>query len=247
MKVIESLDKGLELSEKTKILIDAIRMRRSIREFTDEKIPDEHIELILDAARYAPSPENMQMWRYVVIREDFELKKWLSDLCQKAAAELFGSAPYELTQARLWYIHPKHRPSVFEPMRNGTLFRYPEKADIAIIGLTSESFHDSPFRYPIDILGSICVGMGVLQMWLVASSLGYGMGYQALPIMEPRRRQLLCDKLGIPRLWEPVSTVFIGVPKERRVLGPSRFPLEGVMYKERWGIPYQRIAFKEER
>ncbi len=32
-----------------------IRERRSIREFTGEKIPDEHIEMILEAARHAPS------------------------------------------------------------------------------------------------------------------------------------------------------------------------------------------------
>ncbi|MHA1614485.1 MAG: nitroreductase family protein, partial [Candidatus Thorarchaeota archaeon] len=44
-----------------------IRERRSIREFTGEKIPDEHIEMILEAARHAPSPENMLMIRFVVI------------------------------------------------------------------------------------------------------------------------------------------------------------------------------------
>ncbi|MHA1290836.1 MAG: nitroreductase family protein [Candidatus Thorarchaeota archaeon] len=41
-----------------------IRERRSIREFTGEKIPDEHIEIILEAARHAPSPENMLMMRW---------------------------------------------------------------------------------------------------------------------------------------------------------------------------------------
>ncbi len=47
-----------------------IRERRSIREFTGEKIPDDHIELILEAARHAPSPENMLMMRFIVIRDD---------------------------------------------------------------------------------------------------------------------------------------------------------------------------------
>jgi nitroreductase len=55
-------------------LLEAIKTRRSVREFTSQRIPDEHIEMILDAARYAPSPENLQMWRYVVIREDQEMK-----------------------------------------------------------------------------------------------------------------------------------------------------------------------------
>jgi len=51
-------------------LLDAIKTRRNIREFTGERIPDEDIKKLLDAARYAPSPENLQMWRYVVIRDD---------------------------------------------------------------------------------------------------------------------------------------------------------------------------------
>ena len=51
-----------------------VRSRRSIRHFTGEKIPDDHIELILEAVRHAPSPENMLMIRLIVIRDDQEMK-----------------------------------------------------------------------------------------------------------------------------------------------------------------------------
>ncbi|MCK5389973.1 MAG: nitroreductase family protein, partial [Candidatus Thorarchaeota archaeon] len=62
-----------------------IRERRSIREFTGEKISDEHIELILEAARHAPSPENMLMMRFVVIRDDQDSKVFLADIAQEMA------------------------------------------------------------------------------------------------------------------------------------------------------------------
>lgn len=39
-------------------LLEAIKTRRSIREFIGQHIPDEHIEIILDVAGYAPSPKN---------------------------------------------------------------------------------------------------------------------------------------------------------------------------------------------
>jgi nitroreductase len=234
------------MDEKTRTVMNALRMRRSTREFTGESIPDEDIEYILDAARYAPSPENMQTWRYVVIKEDVETKKFLGELCKKAASELFGSAPYELTQARLWYVPPRSRPATFEEMREGDLFAYPGKCSVAIIGCASESSHDSFMRYPLDVLGSISVAMGIFSMWLVAHSMGYGAGYQALPVMELRRRQLLCDRLGIPGLWVPIATLFVGVPEVKRMVGPSRFPIESVCYAERWGNPYMRHAFTDE-
>ena len=81
-----------------------VRERRSIREYTGEKIPDEDIETILEAARHAPSPENMLMMRFVVIRDDHDTKVFLADLAQEMAQTAFGGAPFELTSGRNWFI-----------------------------------------------------------------------------------------------------------------------------------------------
>ncbi|MBX5326584.1 MAG: nitroreductase family protein [Candidatus Bathyarchaeia archaeon] len=225
-------------------LLEAIKTRRSIREFTGERIPDEHIELILDSARYAPSPENMQMWRYIVIRDDQEMKDFIAEVSMEMARQVFGGQPYELTQGRLWYLPDHARPTEFEDIRDGSLFAYPKVSDTIIIGCASEFFHDAHLPYELHLFGSVVVGMGMLQMWLVAHSLGYGAGWMALAISDPRHRETLCDKLGIPRTWEPIGILCIGVPKEKRMLGPSRFPIEGVMYSERWGNPYKRLIFR---
>jgi len=228
-------------------IFTAIRRRRSIREFTGEEIPPEDIEKILDAARYAPSPENMQMVRYIVIREDKDFKRFMADLCQEAAQELFGMYPYELAQGRLWYIPEEKRPSIFKRMRDGTLFRYPEKADTIVIGFSSEVFQDSPLIYPHELFGSVVIGMAFQNMWLAATALGYGVGYQAFPAMDPRRAEVVCEALGVPRSWKPIGALHIGVPKRPRMAGPSRFPMEGMFYAERWGNPYIRLAFRGRR
>jgi len=227
-------------------LIEAIKTRRSIRDFTGQPIPNEHIELILDAARYAPSPENLQMWRYIVIREDQDMKNLIAELSTEMAKQIFGAQPYELTGGRLWYLPDRFRPTEFENIRDGTLFQYPKHADTVIIGFGSEFFHDAHLPYDLRLFGSVVVAMGMLQMWLVAHSLGYGCGWMALAISDARHKEMICDKLGVPRTWEPIGVLCIGVPKEKRMLGPSRFPMEGVMYSERWGNPYQRIAFRKE-
>ncbi len=225
-------------------LLEAIKTRRSVREFTGKRIPDEHIEMILDAARYAPSPENLQMWRYVVIRDDQEMKDFIAGVSMEMAREVFGAQPYELTQGRLWYLPDRLRPAELEGVRDGSLFVYPKHSDTIVIGCASESFHDAHLPYPLYLFGSVAVAMGMLQMWLVTHSLGYGAAWMALAIYDPRHREMVCERLGIPRTWEPIGVLCIGVPKERRMLGPSRFPVEGVMYSERWGNTYKRIAFR---
>ena len=79
-----------------------VRERRSIREFTGEKISDEHIELILEAARHAPSPENMLMMRFVVIRDDQDTKEMNDDeRSQMKDPVLFG---YIKETRRLYFI-----------------------------------------------------------------------------------------------------------------------------------------------
>lgn len=228
-------------------LVDLIRMRRSIRRMTGERIPDEDLELILDAARYAPSPENMQMWRYVVIRDDQEMKQVIADISQEAARYVFGNFPYEATQGRLWYLPDASRPGTYEEMRDGSLFRYPEKADAVIVCCASESWHDSTAMYSNELCGSVVVGMGVMNMWLVAHSMGYACAYQAVPFADKRHVEFICDELGIPRTWTPLAAFCIGIPEKPRMLGPSRWPLEGSFYTERWGIPYTRLAFRKEK
>ena len=48
-------------------VFQAIKARRSIRQFTDEPIGKEALEKLLDAARWAPTASNQQRWRFVVV------------------------------------------------------------------------------------------------------------------------------------------------------------------------------------
>lgn len=51
-------------------VLQAIYQRRSIREFTDEKIDDDLIQEIIKAGIWAPSGLNNQPWRFVVVKDD---------------------------------------------------------------------------------------------------------------------------------------------------------------------------------
>jgi nitroreductase len=58
-------------------MLDIIRNRRSIRQFSSETVDDEAVNQIIEMGTWAPSGLNNQPWKFVVVR-DFEMKKHLS-------------------------------------------------------------------------------------------------------------------------------------------------------------------------
>jgi len=58
-------------------LMDLIRARRSVRRYADRPVERRLIEECLEAARWAPSAENVQPWRFVVV-DDPEVKERLA-------------------------------------------------------------------------------------------------------------------------------------------------------------------------
>jgi len=59
-------------------LLELIRTRRSIRRYQDRPVPDEMIEQLLEAARWAPSSTNSQPWEFIVVR-DPELRRLIGE------------------------------------------------------------------------------------------------------------------------------------------------------------------------
>lgn len=50
--------------------IDLVRQRTSCRAYEPGPVPREHLELMLEAARLAPSACNRQPWRFVVVQDE---------------------------------------------------------------------------------------------------------------------------------------------------------------------------------
>jgi len=68
----------------------AIRMKRAVREFRSEPLPDSSVEAILQAGRRAQSAKNIQPWVFLAIRERSTLEA-LSNL-GTYAGHLAGAA-----------------------------------------------------------------------------------------------------------------------------------------------------------
>lgn len=52
------------------VMLNTIRCRRSIRQFTDERIPRETLEQILEAGRFSPTASNAQSVSYIVFQTE---------------------------------------------------------------------------------------------------------------------------------------------------------------------------------
>jgi nitroreductase len=69
---------------------EAIRLKRAVRQFTDQPLPESSIHAILNAGRRAQSSKNSQPWNFIAIT-DKNILKSLSE-CGTYAGHLAGAA-----------------------------------------------------------------------------------------------------------------------------------------------------------
>jgi nitroreductase len=60
-------------------VLEAIKTRRSIRKYKKAPVPEEELEKILDAGRWAPSASNLQPWKFIVL-SDFQVRERVARL-----------------------------------------------------------------------------------------------------------------------------------------------------------------------
>jgi nitroreductase len=97
-------------------LFEAIRKRRSIRQFTSQEVPDDYLNKILEAAILAPSAGNLQSWHFIVVRsnslkENLSKAAWNQEYVMNApvvivvCCDLEQIAPYGKRGSELFTLH----------------------------------------------------------------------------------------------------------------------------------------------
>lgn len=87
-------------------LVDVILSRRSIRSYKAEAIPDDVLNKILEAGRQAPSADNAQPWRFIIvtdqaIKEKLSRGRW-SGFVKDSAVTIVGCGFVGDEDAREW-------------------------------------------------------------------------------------------------------------------------------------------------
>lgn len=77
--------------------LETIRLRHSIRQFSDKPVSNAAIRTILEAANQAPSAHNQQSWRFVVVEGDKRLE--LSELVVEKSKDFPKPSSFHLKYA----------------------------------------------------------------------------------------------------------------------------------------------------
>lgn len=82
---------------------EAIRTRKSVRSYLDRAVEPDKLERVLEAARLAPSANNRQEWRFVVVT-DPDKRRRLAD--QAAGQRFIAQAPVVIAACAETDGHP---------------------------------------------------------------------------------------------------------------------------------------------
>lgn len=194
--------------DRMRYVLDVIKERRSVRAFRPEPVPDEHLEIILDAARHAPTANNDQPWCFVVVREGENLERLRLTLERSIheRIEAIESDP-EARSERL-------RPAIAY-LEN--IFAAP----VFIFIFVDTSAYPELVVYD----GALAAG----NLMLAARTLGYGTCFQTTFFPE----DVLRDHFGLPEKFCLICAVPLGRPVAWPAKPPKR-PLAELVRYERW-------------
>ena len=65
----------------------AIKLRRSVREYKQKKVPKEIVRKIINSGLLAPSLHNLQPWHFVILNQDYKEK--ISEIMRKRSGKEF--------------------------------------------------------------------------------------------------------------------------------------------------------------
>ncbi len=195
-----------------------LRSRRTVRQYRTEPVDRAHLEAMLEAARWAPSPHNVQPWRFAVVTDPAvkeELARamgevWAEDLRRDGMSEEFIHLNLE-----------------------GSRSRITGAAAVVVVCMTEEDLDEYPdeFRQTAERTMALhSIGAAVQNMGLMAQHLGLGMCWMCAPLFCP---QVVVRVLGLPDRWQPQALLTIGWPAETPA-APRRIPQAALV---RWYEP----------
>ncbi|MGX1022888.1 nitroreductase [Flavobacterium sp. CS20] len=131
-------------------IFDCIKHRRSVypHQFTDEVIPDEDIQKLLELANWAPTHRKTEPWRFKVFSDDFKAK----------AAKYFKDI----------YLKTSEKPKRFKAKK--IVEKFDQSSHVIAVCMQRDPKESIPEWEEI-----AATAMAVQNMWLATSSLNIGM------------------------------------------------------------------------
>jgi F420 biosynthesis protein FbiB-like protein len=174
-----------------------VEARRSIRAFTDEAVPRDVIDGLVEAACLAPAPHHSRPWRFVVVDTADAKRDLAVGMGERWRADLWGDG---VSPARIdELVAASHRKI--------------EDAPAIVLGCLT---WDGLDRYPDADrqraewgMALLSLGAAVENLMLAAAEAGLASCWVAAPIFCPAEAR---DALALPHEWLPHALVLLGHP-----------------------------------
>lgn len=213
------------------LAMQIIYERRSVRRFTDEPVSEEDLKYILEAGRWAPSGENSQGWRFIVIKDKKIIEK-LGEISGNGSARRFtGEFVSKRLHSRFEGLKDEEKKkAAFEKLMSGNVSRFVATAPVVIAVAGKMDVWD----VQLDNAAAI------ENMLIMISALGLGATWVIAPCTDIRDELEVDELLGMPKDYKLISIIPIG-HMERLPRPRPRLELKEITFENQFGNPY----FKE--
>lgn len=200
-------------------LLDIIKNRRSIKEFSPREVPRDVIFRILEAARWAPSAHNAQPWRFIIIMGRSLKRKLAETMADEWIKDMIKEG-----------VPPETRESLAEASIEQ--FTHAPVLIIACVTMKDmDKYPDKRRRKCEHIMAVQSLAAAIQNMLLAAYSGGLGACWFCAPLF---CQDLVRKVLKIPNDVEPQALITLGYPSEMPT-PPPRKPIEEIAYENYWG------------
>ncbi|HXZ05834.1 MAG TPA: nitroreductase family protein [Ktedonobacteraceae bacterium] len=211
----QSKQRPVTLPVRTDTLATLLQGRRSVRKFQDRPVSHEFIELILEAARWAPSPHGRQPWRFAVITEQKLKLRLADDMGSTWQQNLqMDGQDSEIVNIRLEKSRQRilNAPVIIVPcLYLDDLDNYPDE-----------------YRQSNEKTMAIqSIGAAIQNILLMAYDLGLDAGWMCAPLFCP---EIVCEVLDLDSRLIPQALITIGyaaADPQRR----ERLPLSSLIVR----------------
>ena len=184
--------------------LELVKERRTIRRFKPDPIPDEYVDKIIEAARWAPSGYNSQPWEFVVLKD-----KKLIDTIMQGMDDYWKISRTAETYRESWMrqtMHPWLDPEM--DFRHAPVYIILFGDTRTQDGLPMMIRYDNQRKQTI-FLSSLA--SAYLYMSLAATTLGLANEWVS-SIATASAHCLVKDLLGIPKELEVYDMMALGYP-----------------------------------
>jgi PPOX class probable F420-dependent enzyme len=186
-------------------VLDTIHGRRSVRRYLQKRVPEDLVERVLEAARWAPSPHGRQPWRFAVITREATKERLACAMGEewRANLEMDGQSA-EIVEKRIQGSRRR-------------LFDAPVLLLICLYLEDLDAYPDAERQRGETTMAVQSVGAAAQNALLAAYDLGLDAGWMCAPLFCPER---VVEALGLDPGLIPHALLTLGYadgdPPKRR-------------------------------